>query len=272
MARQGLDRSEPSRRAWPEDEPGAGCEFRCLGPFVLETDGAPVEVGRPKERALLALLLVAPERQVTLRQISLELWDGYPPESAVENIRSYLCNLRRRLPPGAVVTGRHSYALRLPGCRVDADEFAGLLAKAAREEDPEAARVALEQALALWHGGPLSGVPHGTMLGGWARAMDGHRKWAVTRLAEVLLRLGQPQSAQVMLRRHLLSYPLHEAAHALLVRALHQGGDPLGALQAYEAARRLLCERLGMDPGPGLAAAHHAVITQRGRHGAQSVG
>ena len=84
-------------------------EFGVLGPLLVVRDGHPVDVGGPKQQALLVLLLVRPNRLLTTGWLVDALWDGRPPASAETTLRTYVAGLRRvhrRGEPGRVDRGR----------------------------------------------------------------------------------------------------------------------------------------------------------------------
>src|SRR5215469_10630952 len=87
-------------------------EFRILGPIQAVRDGRELELGGPKRRALLALLLVAAGQVIPAERLAEELWAGRPPPSAAGTLRSYVSRLRAVLGPEAVLLARGGgYAL-----------------------------------------------------------------------------------------------------------------------------------------------------------------
>jgi DNA-binding SARP family transcriptional activator len=98
-------------------------ELGVLGPVVAAVDGRPVDLGRPKQRALLALLVAEADRVVAVDTIVDLLWAGEPPARATAGLQSYVSRLRRLLEPGRVpgappavlVTAAPGYVLRTAG-------------------------------------------------------------------------------------------------------------------------------------------------------------
>lgn len=230
-----------------------------LGSFEVSGLGmAPIRMW-PKPRTLLAQLLVA-DAPVPLRRILGELWPGGEPESAAANVRGYVHIIRQELGQGTVQTLHGGvYRLSLPEVRVDSRIFLRLLGRARTTADPRERTALLGQALALWEGPALSGVPQGPMLRNWVASMRGHRRRALLDLAELLVRGGQCGDAQYLLRQHLLEWPEDEAAYVLLMRALYAAGDGGGALTVYRQAYDELAET-GLRPGPRLEAAQNAIL------------
>ncbi|NEA40451.1 winged helix-turn-helix domain-containing protein, partial [Streptomyces sp. SID11385] len=134
-------------------------DFAVLGPLAAyDAGGTAVRLGGPRQRAVLARLLVARRQVVPLPRLVADLWDGEPspgdPEGAV---RTFVAALRRVLEPGrrprtaakVLVTEGPGYALRAGDEGVDAWRFE----RAARaDEDAPALVETLEGALALWRG------------------------------------------------------------------------------------------------------------------------
>ncbi|MDT0344999.1 AfsR/SARP family transcriptional regulator [Streptomyces litchfieldiae] len=237
------------------------CAFRLLGPFSLTRDGAAARPMWPKPTALLAMLLVA-DGPVPLDRIVAELWQGRAPSSAVANIRSYIRLLRRELGADAVRTMLGCYELVLRDARLDADTFRELLERADRTTAAEERAALLKEALDLWRGPALSGIPHGPVLESWVARMNGHRRRALLELAGLWLESGREARAQDLLRQHLLGQPTDETAYELLMRALHQAGDGSAALAVYQQANRHLVDR-GLYPGPRLRGMQQAILSHR---------
>ena len=76
-------------------------EFRILGPLVVRVDGAAVPIGGPKQRALLALLLLSANRVVSRDVLMRELFAEQSVNSADHALRNHVSRLRKVLMPGA---------------------------------------------------------------------------------------------------------------------------------------------------------------------------
>jgi DNA-binding SARP family transcriptional activator len=110
--------------------------FEILGPV---RDGVPVDLGGPKQRASLTVLLARPNQVLTVECLADTLWDGRPPASAAVALRTYVAGLRRALEPGwgrrapgELLRGHAGgYELRIDPGAIDAVEFTGRCASAA---------------------------------------------------------------------------------------------------------------------------------------------
>ena len=115
-----------------------GIEFRLLGPVEVLRDGEPVALGAPKQRALLAELLL--HRGVVLGRAHLvdALWGEAAPESAAASLQVYVHGLRRALGAERIETHGNGYRVVVEPDELDVARFESLLESGARalEEDP----------------------------------------------------------------------------------------------------------------------------------------
>ena len=112
-------------------------EFRILGPLVVRVDGNVVAIGGPKQRALLALLLLSPNRVVSRERLIGELFVEQTVNSADHALRNQVSRLRKVLGPGAVDEPRLAarapgYLLRVEPGELDLERFERLVAEGPR--------------------------------------------------------------------------------------------------------------------------------------------
>jgi hypothetical protein len=74
-------------------------EFGILGPLEVRRSGRAVPLGGPRQRAVLALLLLEANRAVSMDRLAEEIWGGDPPEGWVTTLQTYVFHLRRALEP-----------------------------------------------------------------------------------------------------------------------------------------------------------------------------
>src|SRR5688572_2584089 len=137
--------------------------MRVLGPFAVDVNGGAADLGGPRQRAVLALLLSAGGEVVSVDRMIDDLWRGEAPPRAIASLQAYVSNLRRTLEPGrerraparVLISAPPGYAIRVPPDAVDAWRFESLLAaaRAVHAAEPGRARLLLRAALELWHGG-----------------------------------------------------------------------------------------------------------------------
>ncbi|HWD42163.1 MAG TPA: BTAD domain-containing putative transcriptional regulator, partial [Actinomycetota bacterium] len=147
-------------------DPPAALRFRILGPLEVTRGGLALALGGPRQKAVLACLLVHANEVVPLDALADGIWEGRPPDSATGTIRTYVSHLRRVVgagPPGGdghvLETTPPGYRLRVEPGQLDSDEFERLLEQARRaraDGAPELALGHLNQALGLWHGPALA--------------------------------------------------------------------------------------------------------------------
>ena len=134
-------------------------EFRVLGAFEALEDQRPVAVGGPKQRALLAVLVLRRGEVVSSDRLIDAVWGERAPASAVKIVQGYVSQLRRALGEGVLVTRGHGYLLATESCAVDVDRFEGLVGEGRRllrSGDARGGRELLREGLALWRGPPLA--------------------------------------------------------------------------------------------------------------------
>ncbi|MEU6537987.1 BTAD domain-containing putative transcriptional regulator [Streptomyces sp. NPDC047000] len=230
--------------------------FDVLGPVRGRRGGEPLSMGSPQQRALLAALLLREGRTATAPELVDALWGQEPPARAVAALRTYASRLRKILDPGMLVTESGGYAVRgLADGVLDlarAQRLAAEADKAKAAGDLGRARQLLNDALDLWDGEPLAGVP-----GPYAEAQRTRlSEWRLQLLESRLdmdLEQGCHAAAVSELTALTADHPLSERLRELLMLALYRGGRQAEALAVYADTRRLLAEELGVDPSPALS-------------------
>src|SRR5215467_5773883 len=131
-------------------------EFRILGSLEVVEDGCPIALGGPKQRALLALLLLTPNRPVSADRLVDALWRGEPPTTAANALQYHVSRLRKTLGDGAAIATREpGYVIQLGPEQLDLLRFERLVMKAEGVDADRASRL-LGDALDLWRGEPLA--------------------------------------------------------------------------------------------------------------------
>lgn len=242
-------------------------EFRVLGPLEVRHAGAAVPLGGPRQRAVLAALLLRANQLVTAQYLIEAVWETAPtsPES---NLRTYVAGLRRRLqragePEPRLVTGAGGYLFRVAPGELDVDTFHELVERARQARagaDLAGAARCYQDALRLWRGKPLDGLPLGPQLWAALAQLEERRLRAVDQHAEVRLALGDHDTVIDDLRRLVVEYPLRENLWARLMGALAEAGRTAEALTAFQEARRMLREELGTEPGGELQDLHRQIL------------
>ncbi|MGY1640598.1 BTAD domain-containing putative transcriptional regulator [Geodermatophilus sp. SYSU D00703] len=244
--------------------------FRVLGPVeAVDAGGLVLPLGPPRNRDLLAALVVHVGSVLTIGRLIELLWDGSAPPTARTMVHGAVAGLRRALEPGRgrapslLATRDDGYLLDVPPDRVDALRFEQLLAQGRRlvEAAPARGSQLLGEALSLWRGPALSGIE-------CTFAREAASRWEELRLectesrmaAEIAL--GHHQDVVADLEDLVARHPFREPLCAQLVLALYRCGRQTDALQTLRSERRMLVEELGLEPGPQLQRLEQAVLQQ----------
>jgi DNA-binding SARP family transcriptional activator len=237
---------------------------RLLGPVEVHRDDTVTRVGAPKRQAMLATLALSANRPVTLEALLETLWGDHAPDSAMKNLRSH-AHVLRTVVDSRLVTHSGAYELQLDTDELDITLFLDLADRGAAAfavGDTVAAVAAYGEALGLWRGAPLRGVPRTVRLDASLAGLLERRQAVFEDYCDARLAAGGASELIPDLRQHLAGHPFRERAWAALMRAQYRSGDVPGALASFAQAQHLLREQLGVDPGPELMELHRAILTR----------
>ena len=240
-----------------------------LGPLQVRDDtGTEIALPTGRVRVLLAALLIKANHAVSVDELGELLWDGEPPSGAARTVQVYVVRLRRALGPSAgtrIVTRTPGYLYQDPAGE---DEFDLLRfesrcragSAAVRAEEWTQAADLLAEALRLWRGTPLADVPSESLRAQFVPGVEQLRLQALEDHIEADLHLGRTEQVVPQLRDLASAHPLRERFHAQLMTALAVGGRRAEALAAYQRARQVLVDELGIEPGPELRTLHERIL------------
>ena len=238
--------------------------IRLLGPFEVLVGCEPADVSGPKRRALVALLALRGGRVVAVDSIVEAIWgDDDLPADPANAVQHHVTRLRKALGAETLVMSPEGYALR--GAEVDALRFEELLAEARSERrngDARAASAAADAALALWGGPPLLGLPDAEWVAAEQMRLEALHLDVLEERFETMLALGEHATLVPELRSALEANPFRERLWRLLMLALYRAGRQADALEAFQEARRMLADELGLEPGPDLQRLQTAILAQ----------
>jgi SARP family transcriptional regulator, regulator of embCAB operon len=249
----------------------AGLQFGVLGPLQLIADGSPVPLGAPKQRAVLAMLVMNRNRPVSVDSLINAVWDQSPVPAARTSIHSYVSNLRRLLggagydPNKVLASAPPGYQLSIDDTNCDLGRFitdknAGVHAAAAgRFED---ASSFLADALAEWRGPVLDDLREFAFVDTFATALSEVKVVAQIGLAEAEIACGRADTVIVRLEALAAEHPFREPLWAQLITAYYVAERQSDALGAYRRLKVNLAENLGIDPGPTVRALHERILRQ----------
>ncbi|GHH42555.1 AfsR/SARP family transcriptional regulator [Lentzea cavernae] len=238
-------------------------EFRLFGEMQVWAAGRLLDVGAPRQQAVLAALVIDAGHPVPIETLVDRVWGEDPPEQARNVLYSHLSRIRQ-LVRQAGATGiprlNSGYLLQVDPDAVDLHRFVRLAVQGRDARLPDAERSeALTEALRLWSGTPLAGV-----CGDWpdqVREVWGRRRLdAAVHWGEVELRLGRPEPVIDTISELVAVYPLAEPLEVLLIRALHETGRSAEAVDRYATVRKRLADQLGTEPGPRLQELHGEIL------------
>jgi DNA-binding SARP family transcriptional activator len=247
-----------------------GLRFSVLGPLDVHGSDGPIALGGPRQRAVLGLLLVHAGELVSTEVLIDGLWGDDPPATAERTLHAYLARLRGALEPdratattGVIGLAANGYGLRVARDQVDATAFEDALVGARRElaaGETEAAAARLRRALALWRGPAFSDLVGFPGITPAATRLDHLRADAQVDSVEAELALGRHEQVVPRIEELVAQRPLDERLWAALAMARYRSGLQGDALETIAAARRVLVNELGIEPGPQLRDLQAAVL------------
>ena len=103
--------------------------FGVLGPLQMTVARVPLTLGTPKQRAVLAMLVMNRNRPVSTDSLITAAWEEWPPAEARASLHSYVSNLRKLLsgagadPKSLLVNAPPGYRLDLADTACDIGRF-----------------------------------------------------------------------------------------------------------------------------------------------------
>jgi predicted ATPase/DNA-binding SARP family transcriptional activator len=242
-------------------------EFRVLGPLELVAAGHSLDLGTPRQRTLLGLLLVHAGEVVSYDRVVEDLWDGDLPATARHTLQGYVHRLRHMLGADAwrLTTRPPGYQLKVSTGELDAQRFQDLATAGRRalvRDDPQAAADQLAVGLGLWRGPLLADLDEVAALEPERARLEALRLTALEDRIEADLALGGHGGLVSELEALLADHPYRERLWGQLMLALYRSGRQADALQAFHRARRVLDEELGIEPSRWLRRRQEQILLQ----------
>ncbi|MCX5066991.1 AfsR/SARP family transcriptional regulator [Micromonospora lupini] len=244
-------------------------EFAILGPLEVRSSGAPVDLPAPRQRRILAALLVASEGWLSVNRLIEACWDDAGPWTARKQVQNQVGALRRHLvrhggDANIVVTRPDGYQLDVSDAYVDAREFAETVRRARQATEIDTARAVslYHDALTLWRGPALDGLNSPALEPAAARLAE-LRLLAAEERYDLELRLGRHRQVLADLIELAAEHPSRERLQALLMLALHREGRQVEAHGVYRRLHDHLAEELGTGPGGELRELRERLLCDR---------
>ena len=254
----------PATDPLPNGYRRAVLEFRILGPLEVVGPDGPLQLGGPKQRATLAILLLNANRVVSIDRLADELYAGRAPVTAATQVHRQISELRKALGDEvSLETRTPGYVLHVAGEQLDLRRFERLTDEAGRALARGEEETALElqrQGLALWRGPALSDLEHEPFMQVAAQRLNELLLVALEHRLDAELALGRHRELVSELGELTAQHPLHEAFVSRLMLALYRSGRQAEALEVYRRTRTTLSDGFGMEPGRELHELEHAIL------------
>jgi DNA-binding SARP family transcriptional activator len=245
-------------------EPGR-VSFRVLGPVTATVDGSELNITAPRQRALLADLLVNANQTISSSKLIDGIWGSSPPQHPESALHIVVSRLRRALGVVAprLVRDCSGYRIDLDPAELDltrARAFFVDAQRAMRAGDPARAAATLDTALGCWTGETLADIasfPFGETA---SRQLQEFRLGLVELRNAAYLWCGRHLEVLEDIEIWIREEPWRERLRAHQMVALYRSGRQIDALAAYEALRRLLCTDFGLDPCDDIQRLHGRIL------------
>jgi DNA-binding SARP family transcriptional activator/pimeloyl-ACP methyl ester carboxylesterase/tetratricopeptide (TPR) repeat protein len=252
-------RSGKAANAW--DNP-AGVKFELLGPLRVVEGDRDVTPARPKQRALLAMLLLHREEVVPGARLIEALWGEAPPGTAQTALHGHVSSLRKLIGADRIRTRPPGYLLQVSADELDAARFESLVAQARDREDPDERSACLREALALWRGEPLAEFRYEAFAEREIARLEELRLAAIEDRVDADLALGRHHELAPELEPLVAEHVFRERLRGQLMLALYRCGRQADALYVFRSGRGALVEDLGIEPGPALQQLELCILRQ----------
>jgi DNA-binding SARP family transcriptional activator len=239
--------------------------YLLLGPLVALVDGRAVELGGPRQRGVLVVLLTQAGSLVPASRIIDAVWGDEPPASAANLVQRSVSQLRKAVGHDAIETRGAGYMARVEPDALDLHVFERLAragSVALGDGHFEEAAGVLREALALWRGAALADLADQPFLEHEAARLEEMRLLALERALDADLACGRHADALAEAEGLVHAHPLRERPRELVMRALYGAGRQAEALEVYRRTRATFVEELGIEPAPALQELEQAILRQ----------
>ena len=242
--------------------------FHALGGLTVSDNDEEVSIGGPRQRRLVAMLLIHRNAVVSVDRLAEAVFAGAPTPAASTTLRSYVARIRRVVDGNGsaaeVVTQAPGYMLRLSEDAFDVARFERLVADAGSRlgrGDAAGASSVAREALALWGGEAYAEFADEDWVRAEAQRLEELRLVAQECLVEAELACGRAAAIIPEIESLVGEHELREAFRAQLMMALYRTGRQADALRVLRDYRHVLRDELGLEPSPALVELERRVLT-----------
>ena len=248
--------------------------FRILGPLEAASPAGPIRLGGPRQRSVLALLLLDANRVVSIDRLADQLYGEAPPTSAVTQVHRQISELRALLEPGRPAgrgwRGDRDATARLPDpgarrMRSTSRSSSGERrprARRSRPATPSRQSGSSARRSRLWRGEPLADLAFEPFARSVVERLSELRLTVTEQCLEAELELGRGAELVPELEQLVAEHPLNERLRGQLMIALYRAGRQPEALEVFRAGRAALVEAFGLEPTPALKELETRVLQQ----------
>ena len=223
--------------------------FSVLGALAVTDDEMSLPLGGPKQRAVLAILLLNANEPVSRDRLVDGVWGDQPPANPAQALDTYVSRLRKVLGPERIDRGGGGYVLRVHRGELDVDRFEEL-----------AAAGKFNEALAVWRGPALSDLLFEPFAQRAADELEERRIAVTEESIDAALAAGAAGAVVPRLEQLVREHPWRERLLGQLMVALYQDGRQERALDVYRQAKQNLARELGLEPSPRLAELERQIL------------
>ncbi len=240
--------------------------FSIFGETTVEDGGRTIDLGGPRQRLLLALLLTGPNQVVATSSIIDALWDGEDqPERPERTVHTYVSRLRKAIGADRVISAGHGYRLETADDEFDATRFTTWIEQARTHRslgDPARACQAYETAQQQWSGRPWAEFADRYWATPEVDRLERLRADAVEEHAGCLLELGEPARALELVEALLAEHPMRDGLRRVQMLALHRLGRTVEATRVFRTHREQVVAHTGLEPSAELAELEARIVRQ----------
>ena len=235
-------------------------DFNVLGPVTVTEGSDSLNIGGPKQRTVLAMLISRAGQPLTADAIGQAVYGDDASARSRRAVQTYVSSLRSVVGEVIVKDGA-AWSLVADRAAVDATRFEDLY-ESARALGADAAAEVLREALAMWRSDPYSGVEAHGLLDGEITRLGGLRIGVQQARIDADLESGRDSDLAGELEALVAEHPYQERFRAQHMLALYRAGRQGEALRSYRQMREFLVDELGVDPAPELQQLEQRILEQ----------